>query len=309
MRGKSCSRSSSSPPRPSGKYTSSTAKCHPAAPTLHFFLSERAQRSPASILTQSRSPARFRPHITAAPRSRRSSQEDGLCLSRLHRHHLRTALAAVVGKTPARISHRRSHPDGRKCSTMVQHPETPHAVVADRHRHRALSFKLADDLEPPPATANARRRSAVGCGLTAPERRLGSERRPGVFARHHQTATHRPASPVVADMGNPSAQLALSGVLSRMRIAADSCQRKLTPGWVPRWLAAMADYAQYTKIQPIPELLFGRILGIVLVMQPSSRLSWPSGVCAAAWPSHPNSASPSAWRSPPLLHCSQGSGP
>jgi hypothetical protein len=44
-----------------------------------------------------------------------------------------------------------------------------------------------------------------------------------------------------------------------------AASEKLAPGWVPRWLAAMADYVQYTKIQPIPELLFGRILGIVLV--------------------------------------------
>lgn len=44
------------------------------------------------------------------------------------------------------------------------------------------------------------------------------------------------------------------------------CAEWMAPGWFPRWRVALADYAQYTQLRPDLQALFGRWVGLALMI-------------------------------------------
>jgi Glycosyltransferase family 87 len=55
------------------------------------------------------------------------------------------------------------------------------------------------------------------------------------------------------------------------------CAQWMVPGWFPLWRAALADYAQYTQVRPDLQVLFGRWVGMavmIAITAASSSILW-----------------------------------
>jgi hypothetical protein len=62
---------------------------------------------------------------------------------------------------------------------------------------------------------------------------------------------------------------------------------KMTPGWIPRWRTALADYAQYTHIHPDLQNIFGKLPGLVLMIAiatTGAAILWHLRRCAVGSP-------------------------